>query len=279
MGAAPPGSTIRFASWNIRGYNVVNALIAAHERGVGVRVVMDRKNAYYANVNKAVNLLQGELKRYGNRKRPAELQSGLKKCQASCRGTTGFGHSKFFVFSKAGKARQVVINSSANATDLSTSNQWNDAFTMVGDTTMYDTFAAVFDEMYRRRARSHQPYVTADSRVQATRSSTPTAGPAPPTATRSCSELDRVACTGATNSQRRPHPHRDLDDLVVRRPRASTSPRQIRDLDAQGCRIKIVYAVAGGEVVRSCAAPASRCATSSRTSTATASTTATCTRR
>ena len=51
------GRAIRVASWNIRSDDVVAALISAHQRGVGVRVIVDIGNANAKNPNEGVDRL------------------------------------------------------------------------------------------------------------------------------------------------------------------------------------------------------------------------------
>jgi hypothetical protein len=244
--SAPRGSTIRFASWNIRGGVVVDALVAAHRRGVGVRVVMDRKNAYSLNVNKQVNRLQQALRRSGNGKRSEQMKSGLRKCRASCRGQNGFAHSKFFLFSQSGKARQVVINSSANATDLSAYAQWNEAYTVVGDQEIYGAFAAVFDEMFLDVPVA-QPYVrTAAGPTVAEFFPFRGEGTEVDPVLR---ELDQVSCTGATNTgSGRTRIRIAMTSWFGERGLAIGA--KVRALAKEGCNIRVVYAVMGTQLLR-----------------------------
>ncbi|MCY7395191.1 MAG: phospholipase D-like domain-containing protein [Nocardioides sp.] len=244
--SAPRGSAIRFASWNIRGGAVVDALVRAHRRGVGVRVVMDKKNAYALNPNREVNRLQQELKRAGNRKRPGFLRSGLRKCKASCRGNNGFGHSKFFLFSQSGKAQRVVVNTSANATDLSATAQWNDAYTLVGDQVVYDAFVSVFDQMYADQPVD-QPYLQVRSGATVAefypfRGAGTEQDPI-------LRELEQVRCRGAQNT---PGGRTTMRIAMTswHGGRGIAIGKRIRELSRQGCDIRVVYAVMGNQILR-----------------------------
>ena len=112
---------------------IVNALIRAHtRRKVSVRVVMDRLNANPSNPNFGVNRLEKALK-VGNGKRKNVDKSFVRKCVSACRAQRGIAHTKFYLFSKAGKARNIIMYGSANATDLAAGAQWNDLYTIRRD--------------------------------------------------------------------------------------------------------------------------------------------------
>ena len=63
--------------------------------------------------------------------RQAAAHSWARMCDHSCRGTGGAAHAKFFMFSKVGKVKRVVMQGSANLTLASTNNQWNDIYTHI----------------------------------------------------------------------------------------------------------------------------------------------------
>ena len=104
VNSVPGKQTIRIASWNIRSDELADALIEAHRRGVSVRVVMDRLNANPDNRNDTFNRMKNAFK--GDDKRKPEMRSSTKRCVSSCRYGGGIAHSKFFLFSQAGKASQ-----------------------------------------------------------------------------------------------------------------------------------------------------------------------------
>src|SRR6185369_2416185 len=119
---------IRIASWNIRSSNITSALLRAHNRGVSVQAVMDRSNWNAQNPNPDAARLKAGLKKK-QKKRKAANKSWLRQCGGACRGPHGIAHTKFFLFSKAGKAKDIVIYGSNNATELAAEIQWNDVYT------------------------------------------------------------------------------------------------------------------------------------------------------
>ncbi|MEZ5160175.1 MAG: phospholipase D-like domain-containing protein [Marmoricola sp.] len=141
--ATVPGSDIYIASWNmLREWGAVNKLLRAQKRGVRVLLIAAKENSSTGRqkgkrmTNKYFTRLSRGLAK-GNRFVAPERRSGTKLCAHSCRGTTGIAHTKFYLFSQAGAATNVVMYGSANLTDLAATNQWNDIFTVVGNPEMY----------------------------------------------------------------------------------------------------------------------------------------------
>jgi hypothetical protein len=58
-------------------------------------------------------------------------------------------HAKFYLFSVAGKARNVSMISSANPYTGNTFNSWNNNHTIVGDTKIYNSLSTYFTDMLR----------------------------------------------------------------------------------------------------------------------------------
>ena len=74
----------------------------------------------------------------------------LKRCMSGCRADENEYnnlHSKFYLFSRTGKNRDVVMLGSYNMTLNAVRWQWNDLWTTVGKTTLYDQFMALFNDM------------------------------------------------------------------------------------------------------------------------------------
>lgn len=241
--STPARATIRVASWNIRSDDVVAALISAHKRGVGVRVIVDIGNANAKNPNEGVDMMRAALAR-GNKHRNARLRSGVVECIGSCRGLGGLPHTKFFLFSKVGRSEDVVINTSANATDLAASSQWNDAYVVRRNPTMFKAFRRNFEQMWHDTPVA-QPYV-----VQHDGDMTAMFYPFEGAKTGKdpiIRELDRVACHNADGS-------RTTKIRIAMTSwygdRGIAIATKIRDLANQGCDIRIVYAVTGNEALR-----------------------------
>ena len=119
--------------------------------------MVDRLNANEDNRNDTFNRMTKAFK--GDKKRRPDMRSFTRRCVSACRYGSGIAHSKFFLFSKAGKATDIVVNGSFNATDLASHSQWNDVFTVRGRSAIYAEFDQVFDEM-RRDKKVKQPYLT-----------------------------------------------------------------------------------------------------------------------
>lgn len=245
INGVPRRGTIRIASWNIRSNAFVDALIRAHRRNVSVRVVMDLGNANAESPNPNVNRLARGLSQ-GNRVRPPERRSGLRKCRSSCRGSRGIAHAKFFAFSESGRVRHVVINTSANATDVSATRQWNDAYTVRNSSRLYGAFMSIFTEMWRDRA-VRSPYrrialgsLTAEFFPY--QGSGATGDPA-------LRHLNRVMCKGARNTRS----GRTVIRVAMTSWHGERGKRiawRVRRLQNAGCDIKVIYGVAGREVLR-----------------------------
>ena len=104
----PKGSTIRIAIYSLDRMPVAHALVAAHRRGVKVQMLL---NDHWEN--RALKVIRAEIGK--NRRK----DSFIYKCRASCRGTQNeFNnlHTKFYLFSQAGRSEDVIAVGSANMT-------------------------------------------------------------------------------------------------------------------------------------------------------------------
>jgi phosphatidylserine/phosphatidylglycerophosphate/cardiolipin synthase-like enzyme len=145
MERAPKGSRIRAITWNLKSELYTRALIAAHKRGVSVRIIMSdglaggqSSSGSYAQLKRALATR--------NAHRKKSMTSWIRTCQGSCRGKTGIVHSKFFLFSEVGRARNIVMSASANLTEVAANRQWNDLTTLVNDKEAYKNFLQVFNQ-------------------------------------------------------------------------------------------------------------------------------------
>ena len=135
---APERSRIRVMSWNIMSRTAVDALLRAQARGVKVRVLMDNTNLVDIP-NPGFQRLKASFKRTNQRMDIKQSRrSYAKTCIQSCRGARGAAHAKFYLFSKTGKAKNVVMSGSANLTVAGAINQWNDMYTWVGNRKMFN---------------------------------------------------------------------------------------------------------------------------------------------
>ena len=150
----PKGESMKLVTWNFSNQLFVNDIIAAHKRGVSVRLIManglaesqSRTNGYFWQVQRALEK--------GNKKRPGYLKSWARTCKNSCRGKEGIQHGKWFMFSRTGGRNIVVMSTSANLTDAAAYNQWNDLLTVQGRQVTYDDYVDRLQADVRATARS-----------------------------------------------------------------------------------------------------------------------------
>lgn len=84
-------------------------------------------------------------------------RSYAKWCKGSCRGIpTGNMHSKFYLFSKSGKAKNVVMVSSSNLNAGGVKSGWNDLFVVNNRADLYKEFQAIHLAMTRETRASEQ---------------------------------------------------------------------------------------------------------------------------
>jgi phosphatidylserine/phosphatidylglycerophosphate/cardiolipin synthase-like enzyme len=74
-------------------------------------------------------------------------RSYVKRCQGSCRGAGGNMHSKFYAFSKTGRARHVVMVSSSNLNRGGALLGWNDLYTMRNRPKSFQVYRRIHREM------------------------------------------------------------------------------------------------------------------------------------
>lgn len=240
------GGKIRIMSWNVKSFPYRRALIEAHNRGVSVRVLMSNGLAKRQSASGDYNVLRRELSKH-QAKRKKDMKSWIRACVASCRGTKGIAHVKFYTFSQSGKAEDVVMVGSANMTEVAAGNQWNDMFTLVDKPGLYKWFQKTFAQASRDR-RAHPPYRTyqVDDLTQAWVFPYLGKGALGDPVTKI---LKRVQCKGVTGragvngrTAIRIAQTAILDDRGV------AIARQLKRLNDEGCNIRIAYTVLGPKI-------------------------------
>ncbi|WP_262386749.1 phospholipase D-like domain-containing protein [Streptomyces sp. TRM49041] len=148
VGRAPAGSTISVAMYTFTENPVTDALAAAHARGVRVHVVLDHTST---------TMTGGEYSRLAAALGTDRTQrSWVYACPAG-RGCVGsrklpndsdgaINHNKFLLFSSTGGADKVVVQTSANLTNVQRTGQFNNAVTIV-DSGLYDNYLGYFDDL------------------------------------------------------------------------------------------------------------------------------------
>lgn len=252
---APAKSRIRVMSWNIMSRTAVDALLRAQARGVKVRVLMDNTNLVDIP-NPGFVRLKNSLKR-GNLDLPQKRRSYAKTCIGSCRGERGAAHSKYYLFSKTGKAKNVVMQGSANLTVAGAVNQWNDLYTWVDNKPLYNFSVRVYHQMWLDTPVLDQ-FVQVDTGKDLL-GFTPLMGPAGRTADPVQDLLSQVQCTGATGGAGKDGRTivRAAPD-VMRNERGMAIAIRLKELYAQGCDVRIAYTVMGVDVFRFLNQPTAR---------------------
>lgn len=238
---------IRVHSWNIRSPNFVDALIDAHKKGVSVRVIIWQGNANSDNPNVLFDRLSRQLSRHGNKRRPAARRSGTTRCFASCRGSGGLPHSKYFVFSKAGGVRHVVMYGGHNATRLAATHQWNEISTITGRKGVYRDFLKVFNESFRDQPLSSPWRRTKRGKMSPTFS--PHQGPGV-TGDPMLRDIRKIRCRRAGSAGINGRTKVRIAMTSWHGGRGKTLARKIVRKQNRGCNVRIVYAVMGNEVLR-----------------------------
>lgn len=128
------GEYIRTAVWNYDDRATTNALIDAHRRGVHVQIVV-ANTVRNGNWNRTVAALNA------NRRD----RSFAVRCRGGCRGAS-IMHSKFVLFSRVHKARNISMVGSFNLTRPAGFRQWNDLVT-TRDRDFYRSVLGIFREL------------------------------------------------------------------------------------------------------------------------------------
>ncbi|MDN3354364.1 phospholipase D-like domain-containing protein [Actinomadura sp. DC4] len=136
------GQTIRVAMYSISdsepGPSFADALVAAHQRGVIVKVLMDKHSD-----DATWQSLVAEL---GN---DPKAPSFAALCPGGCLShySGSFLHAKFYMFSGGSDANRSVTVSSANPTGSQASTAWNSSETVKGNVAFYNSYANYFTAM------------------------------------------------------------------------------------------------------------------------------------
>lgn len=144
----PKGSTIRLAVYSITIDKVASKLIAAHKRGVNVRIVTDdhlydyeneaRREAMTTQIERLKKALGTDVKK----------DSFVKVCGQGCMSDNQFAsmHAKLYMFSTSGSSKNVAMLSSSNPSVTHT-NAWNNLYTFVGNADIYNKLKDYFEDM------------------------------------------------------------------------------------------------------------------------------------
>lgn len=233
---ARKGSYIKISVYSFDREVLADALIRAYRRGVNVQVLTNDHRRTRA------------MKRTGDvLGRRTGQKSFLHVCTSGCRSRKENLHSKFYLFSQTGRARNVVMLGSVNMTLAAAINQWNDIYVDNDNRKFYEVLSGVYDEMRRDRPvkNAHRVY-NIGKRYQlhvfpfprATQRTDPM-----------MVALRRVSCFGALPGAGRNG--RTVVRVAMhawRTERGVYLARKIRALYAAGCDVKIQYGISSKDV-------------------------------
>ena len=228
-------SSIRIAVYSVVDQDFADAIVAAQRRCVSIRILMNSHlstttSQSWADIVRALGV-RGDHYRH--------RRSFARRCSNGCLGTSVL-HSKFYLFSHAGKARDVVITGSSNMTSNAVGVQWNDLFTVRNYPKLYDQFRRHFGLMVPDR-RANGPYVSTAGRFQTTfypfRKATRKTD-------RTMRALQSVRCSGANGgSGIKGHTviYIAMHSWFGKRGRYLAA--EVRDMYRRGCYVRIVYSM------------------------------------
>lgn len=225
---APKGSVIRIAVYSITLNDFADKLIAAHQRGVYVKLLIDQHSR-----NAIWDRLVAEL---GSRVDTKSASSYAALCYGGCvahyyrDGTpAAWLHTKFYLFSGGGT--RTVTLSSANPTRAQAEVAWNNSYTVVGNDDLYNAYVKNFADLSKGTTGTH----TSD--YYWTFGSNPKAYYWPKATGKSdtiLSMLKLVTCSSAYPSQIRVAIFEWTDNRLA-------IAKQLAGMASKGCRVTVLY--------------------------------------
>lgn len=265
-----------------------NKLLAAHDRGASVQVLMDSsiislQSNHLVDVfghpdkdgNGEVNDADGIDRTCDGKVDSADGQvkvddfvptetcpamapvqwSYAVKCVDSCRGGRGNNHVKFYAFSQTGVSSDVVMVSSANINLGGATNGWNDMYTMVGDRPTFDFYARVHHDMAEDDPSGND---CSKGTLERCAFKEWTGGnvvhrvfPKPNGSDPSMDQLDKIRCRGVTDGAG--SNGRTVVKIAMfwwSGTRGVALANKVIDLDRAGCDVQVNYGAPSGEVSR-----------------------------
>jgi len=232
---------VRVVVWNYDDRPITNALLEADRRGVHVQIVV-AGSVDNANWNRT----RAQLNRKTNDK------SFAMKCSGGCRSRTKIMHSKYILFSRIHKAKNISMFGSFNLTTPAGNRQWNDMVT-TRNYGLYRTLEDTFNEYARDRIIAAPFKVTDLGKYQVTLFPAFNRNPI-------LGELKKVSCTGAKGSAGNGKGRTMIRIAIAGWFDAfgTDIARRIRALWDQGCDIRIITTLAGRGVNRTLKNPRGR---------------------
>lgn len=238
--AVPRGGTIRIAVFSFSEKATADALLRAKARGVRVRLVFDDHTIYpqEARLRKALGS-------------DPDAASWVLYCSHACRGTGGDMHDKFFLFSRAGGARDVTMVGSNNMTSYNAERQWTDVYTVADNERLYDTYADLFSQLKSSRLASSKRtaaytevgYGRWQAQFFPAPSVTRTTDPVMRT-------LSKISCTAGTGTGARGHTVVRLAQHAWFGDRGRYVAQKVAELSLAGCVVRLIPGISVGDGVQ-----------------------------
>lgn len=144
IGSADSGSVVRLAMYHLWDDTIASDLVAAKNRGVSVRVVLDHSTLEYPSSYDTLKSALGT---------NTSVSSWVTLCASgsSCLGPagTGINHNKFLLASSVsgGTLTNVVVQLTSNLTPSNYSRYWNSSLTVAGNIDLYDGYTGYFSKL------------------------------------------------------------------------------------------------------------------------------------
>ncbi len=248
------GAIIRMSLYSMDRVEVANALIAAKRRGVKVQILINDHQ-----VTRAQKLLHRVLGSNPNHR------FFIHECKHGCRAANENLHSKFYLFSKTGRADDVIFVGSANFTLNAVKWQWNDMFSIREQHRMFDQYVALFNDM-RHDYSTNRPHYEFCGELPGESCDWKTdqfhtwvfpkvVGPGNDPV---MDILDAVKCSWKDEDGHSRRTVLRLSMHTMRMTRGVYIAAKMRDLFAHGCDVKVLYGLGSGRVKRAFGRPTSR---------------------
>jgi PLD-like domain len=132
------GETIRMAFFSLTVWNFSDKLIEAYNRGVNVRLIQD-DHEIGPMWQDLVDVLGSDTTK----------KSWAVVCHRSCHSddNPSYMHAKIYLFSKTKSLSKVTMVCSCNPTYTQARVGWNDMYTWIGDSTIYDGGVRYFEDL------------------------------------------------------------------------------------------------------------------------------------
>jgi phosphatidylserine/phosphatidylglycerophosphate/cardiolipin synthase-like enzyme len=267
---APRNSVIRLASYSFDRRDVTDALLRACDRGVSIQMVLNDNwtsrqtkrlarrlgtniNPHYKDACHPVDRPEPDTEGTPVEETADEVQpepwhnpSFVKICYQSCRGGAGNQHMKFYLFSRTGQARNVIMVGSANLTGFAARVHWNDLFTVRGRGEMFDYYGKIFRQLARDRWMRHRFDRATFGDLTTEIGPLRRVGLAKDPVTR---RLAKVRCRALGGTGYRGHTVIKISMYGWNGERGRYLADRVADLDRRGCHVSVIVSSGGRRVV------------------------------